>query len=332
MPVPRLWAPDKLAALLRTPDAFTQIGPLRDGAAIVVDARSAAAGELLRLPLPSGLPAVVVGVIDAATRASGDLPAALDVVASDLDDAQMLVLHIEQSPHASTVLAQLLRLQQSLAPLDALAAESLAYATLQSGHEFARWLEARGTRVRRPDRTPRLRVEHLDRTATVTLDRPRVFNLYDAAMRDQLVDAMRALVADDTVDRIELRGAGKAFCAGGDPAEFGTTRDGATAHLIRSSANVAPLLLAAASKLHVFVHGAAVGAGCEIAAFASTVIATADATFALPELRMGLVPGAGGTVSVARRIGRQRTARFAITGERIDATTAQRWGLVDELC
>ena len=97
-------------------------------------------------------------------------------------------------------------------------------------------------------------------TAVVTLDRPRLFNLYDAAMRDELVDTMRALVADDAVVRIELRGAGKAFCAGGDPGEFGTTRDTALAHLIRSSANAAPLLLAAAPKLHAFVHGAAVGA------------------------------------------------------------------------
>ena len=73
------------------------------------------------------------------------------------------------------------------------------------------------------------------------------------------------------------------------------------------------------------------GAGCELAAFAGNVVAAADATFSLPELGMGLVPGAGGTVSVTRRIGRHRAARFAITGDRIDAPTAQRWGLVDEL-
>ena len=126
---------------------------------------------------------------------------------------------------------------------------------------------------------------------------------------DELVDTMRALIADDAVVRIELRGAGKAFCAGGDPGEFGTTRDTTLAHLIRSSANAAPLLLAAAPKLHAFVHGAAVGAGCELAAFASHVTASVDATFALPEVSMGLVPGAGGTVSVTRRIGRSDSER-----------------------
>ena len=333
MRVPLPWAPDDFAALIRSPDAYTRIGPFRGSPALIVDARSAGAADLLRLRLPAGFPAVVVGIIDAATRASGELPAGLDVVAADVDDAQMLVRYVDRSPHAATVLAQLLRLQDAMTPLDALAAESLAYATLQSGDEFAGWLATRGARVRRPDATPRLRVEHRPDTATavVTLDRPRVFNLYDAAMRDELVDAMRALVADETVERIELRGAGRAFCAGGDPAEFGTTRDGAVAHLIRSSANVAPLLLAAAPKLHAYVHGAAVGAGCELAAFAGNVVAAADATFSLPELGMGLVPGAGGTVSVTRRIGRHRAARFAITGDRIDAPTAQRWGLVDEL-
>jgi enoyl-CoA hydratase/carnithine racemase len=61
------------------------------------------------------------------------------------------------------------------------------------------------------------------------------------------------------------------------------------------------------------------------------VVATEDAWFALPEVGMGLIPGAGGTMSVPRRIGRQRTARLALTGERLDAVTARAWRLVDEI-
>ena len=66
-------------------------------------------------------------------------------------------------------------------------------------------------------------------------------------------------------------------------------------------------------------------------AFAGRVEAAPDATFALPEVAMGLVPGAGGTVSIPGRIGRHRTAWLALTGERIDAPTAREWGLVDEV-
>jgi enoyl-CoA hydratase/carnithine racemase len=79
------------------------------------------------------------------------------------------------------------------------------------------------------------------------------------------------------------------------------------------------------------VHGPCFGAGVELPAFASNVVASADATFVLPELGMGRLPGAGGTVSIPRRIGRQRTLWLALTGAVLDAQTALRWGLVDAI-
>jgi enoyl-CoA hydratase/carnithine racemase len=86
-----------------------------------------------------------------------------------------------------------------------------------------------------------------------------------------------------------------------------------------------------ADRLTVRVHGAAVGAGVELAAFAHRVEATDDATFCLPEVSMGLIPGAGGTFSVPRRIGRQRTLAWCLEGATIDAATALAWGLVDQV-
>jgi enoyl-CoA hydratase/carnithine racemase len=83
--------------------------------------------------------------------------------------------------------------------------------------------------------------------------------------------------------------------------------------------------------VHARVRGACVGAGAELPAFCGHVSAREDAFFQLPEVAMGLVPGAGGTASLPRRIGRQRTAWLALSGERISAQTAQRWGLVDEI-
>jgi enoyl-CoA hydratase/carnithine racemase len=79
------------------------------------------------------------------------------------------------------------------------------------------------------------------------------------------------------------------------------------------------------------VHGHGVGSGLELAAFAGCVTATPDATLALPELGMGLVPGAGGTVSVTRRIGRHRAAWLVLTGAELDARQAIDWGLVDAI-
>ena len=73
------------------------------------------------------------------------------------------------------------------------------------------------------------------------------------------------------------------------------------------------------------------GSGIELAAFAHRVVAHPDTRIALPELGLGLVPGAGGTVSVTRRIGRHRTMLLALSPEPIDATTARSWGLVDEI-
>jgi enoyl-CoA hydratase/carnithine racemase len=86
-----------------------------------------------------------------------------------------------------------------------------------------------------------------------------------------------------------------------------------------------------APKVTVYAHGACVGAGAEITAYAGRVVAAPDAFFALPEVRMGLVPGAGGSVSVPRRIGRWRAAWLMLTGDRLPAAAALRWGLADDI-
>jgi enoyl-CoA hydratase/carnithine racemase len=84
-------------------------------------------------------------------------------------------------------------------------------------------------------------------------------------------------------------------------------------------------------RVTVEVHGHCIGAGVELPSFASRVVARPDATFRLPEVSMGLVPGAGGTVSIPRRIGRQRAMHLALMGEPIGAEAALEWGLVDEI-
>ena len=212
---------------------------------------------------------------------------------------------------------------------DGLVAESLAYAELQGGPEFAAWLAERGPATPKPSPQPVL----LDRDGdhlTITLNRPECHNAVDVAMRDALVEAF-ALVADDPVLTVTLEGAGPSFSSGGDLREFGTFPDPEAAHAIRLERLPARSLAAVADRVTARVHGSCVGAGVELAAFCHRVVAHPDTTFRLPEVAMGLVPGQGGTVSLPRRIGAERTLWLALTGEPLDAPTALEWGLVDEL-
>jgi enoyl-CoA hydratase/carnithine racemase len=94
---------------------------------------------------------------------------------------------------------------------------------------------------------------------------------------------------------------------------------------------VARVVQAAGDRTTAYLHGPCVGSGIELAAFCGTVRAQPDTTISLPEVRLGLIPGAGGTVSLPRRIGRQNTAWLALSGRAIDAATALDWGLVDAL-
>jgi hypothetical protein len=246
-----------------------------------------------------------------------------------VDDPDEIVQAVERNPHAATVLVQLLRTSESLDVPAALVAESLAYATLQGGPEFARWLENRAAPRPRPEvsESPVL-VDRQGDQLLITLNRPEVHNAYNAAMRDALVEVLAVGIADPDVS-VRLGGKGPSFCSGGDLTEFGTTPDPTTAHLIRTTRSPGLLIAELASRCTVTVHGACVGAGIELAAFAGTVVTNGEPFFQLPEVGMGLVPGAGGTVSLPRRIGRQRTAELALTGRRLDLDTALRWGLVD---
>jgi len=238
---------------------------------------------------------------------------------------------VAKRPRAARTLVGVLRVTEGLPVPDGLIVESLAYSTLLAGPEFASWLERRGPSDPPPVGDEPVLLERVDDELIVTLNRPDRHNAYAAAVRDALVDALEVGVADPSL-RVRLRGAGRSFCSGGDLAEFGTTPDVATAHLIRTTRSVGRLMHELGDRLTVEVHGACVGAGIELAAFGARVVATGFAFFRLPEAGMGLVPGAGGTVSITKRIGRHRTAWLALTGARIDVDTALAWGLIDDRC
>jgi len=235
------------------------------------------------------------------------------------------------NPQASVTLAQVLRVT-GLDLAAALQLESFAYSTLLGGREFAQWLDHRGPRPLPPP--PPHQPVMLQRNGNrldITLNRPERRNAYGREVRDALVEALRLAVLDDSVTQVVLDGAGPCFSAGGDLDEFGTTPDLATAHFVRTAGGAARLLHQLADRLEARVHGTCVGAGIELPAFAGRVTAAAGTVFRLPEIGMGLIPGAGGTVSIPRRIGRWRTLYFALSGELLDAETALRWGLIDDI-
>lgn len=237
-----------------------------------------------------------------------------------------LVAAIIARPQASTTTAVHLRTLPG-EPIAALHQESLAYAALQGGAEHAAWLASQGRRTRNDD-APRVALTD-ESDVTITLTRSRLHNLLDRRGRDELTDTFHsaALIAPDRP--IRWRADGPSFCAGGDPAEFGAVADPATAHLIRMASSPGPAVLAVADRLSVDVHGACVGAGLELAAMASSVVAHPDTRFRLPELAMGLMPGVGGTWSIGRRIGRRLLLQWLLRDLEIDVDTALAWRLID---
>ncbi|MEE4025644.1 enoyl-CoA hydratase/isomerase family protein [Gordonia sp. PKS22-38] len=246
--------------------------------------------------------------------------------------AHELAEHVSRNPQASTVLAAVLRAGSRATVREALDIESWAYSTLLGGEEFAAWLTARGPRPLppTPPASPVLVERHGDRVV-VTLNRPERRNAFGAAVRDALVAALEVCVLDDSITAVELRGAGPVFCAGGDLDEFGTTPDPVTAHFVRTAGGAGARLAEIAGRTTAFLHGTCVGAGIELPALAGRVVVDPATTFRLPEVGMGLIPGAGGTVGIPRRIGRWRAFHLAVTGVGIGAPTALRWGLADDV-
>lgn len=264
--------------------------------------------------------------------AKEDTPDFIDVVVEREEELQILTSAIEQNPVASATLVQLLRHNEVAGVLNALFAESLAYSTLQHCTEFETWLDKH---VRRPARPPApgpaVQVERTNDQLELTLNRPRKRNAWSIEMRDGLCEALHLANRDVSVRQIVLQGNGPCFGAGGDLDEFGDARDAGVAHVSRMIRSAGYLMHCLREKITAKLHGACIGAGIELPAFAKTVLAREDAFFQLPEVGMGLIPGAGGTASILNRIGKQRLNWMALSGTRVDAETAKKWGLVDHV-
>jgi hypothetical protein len=298
------------------------------------------------LALPFAREDVPIGVIDLENAASGAivlpafplvgvgnpahaLAAQLDAVIEAPVTLDGLVRNVCGHPVAAAVAVQTLRLIEGLALEPALVAESIAYGLLQGGDDHAAWRESRPAAPMFPRGV--VSVERSGGLLDICLERSLAHNAIDRFMRDALRDAFELAALDPGIERVMLRSMGRVFSVGADLAEFGTTRDPAVAHAIRMRTLPAHAIARCADRLEVHVQGGCVGSALEMTAFARRITAGPRAWFQLPELAMGVMPGAGGCVSVSRRVGRQRAALMILSGRRIDARTALAWGLVDAI-
>jgi enoyl-CoA hydratase/carnithine racemase len=256
-------------------------------------------------------------------------------VASVPDALAQLAARCERWPQSAAVCDDVLRAVDVDAPVwQGLVTESLAYSTLQSGREFARWLEERGPKQPAVIPDP-VQAERDGDTLHVRFNRPQRHNAFSTDARAALLEALEVARLDPSVTEVVLSGNGPSFCSGGDLAEFGTFADPASAHLARTRYSPARVLDEITARVgpacRAVVHGQVLGSGLEMAAYCGHVTCAPDAVLGLPELALGLIPGAGGTVSITRRIGRWRTAYLVLSGRTVDPATALAWGLVDEV-
>jgi len=173
-----------------------------------------------------------------------------------------------------------------------------------------------------------LRVERQPPVATLWIDRPAKMNALTVAMRRELGELFAALDADDAVRVVVVRGAGgRAFSAGGDVGEFLSLEPADLEQwgdTITAAERCRKPVIAA-------IDGYAMGAGLELALACDFRIATRRSEFAFPEVRLGMIPGSGGTQRALRLMGMTRAKLFMMTGRRIPAERAEAWGLLTEV-
>lgn len=317
---------DRFSALgdapVLTVDASSWHAPLADTQAVCIGIDSKGA-----------LPEVDSGHFDLLLTTAPDAPepwisVAPGRLAAHVED---LAQTVRAWPMAATIMCRVLRLSEGLAFARALEIESFAYSTLLGGSEFARWRLSCVPQPIPAGEGPLVLVERDADVVTLTLNHAKAQNAMNAAMRDAVYAALANVLDDPTMPHMVLQGAGKCFSTGGALGEFGTATDLAQAHVVRTVRSCAALLDRLGPRATVCLHGACVGSGLEVPAAAARRVAAEDSWFQLPELRMGLIPGAGGTASVARAIGRHRTAWMLLSGKRIDARLALAWGLIHRI-
>ena len=263
----------EVARLCASPWGLEEYGPLDESPCLLIGTNNGEtvpgdpariAARLRELPCP---------VLALGPGVPPPLQRGVDVVVESRVAARPLLGHIKRHPVAAMTLVQLLRHNEDVEPAQGLLVESLAYATLQGGPEFAA-VHARGLNPAPAveEKGPPVLVSRRGAELCIRFNRPGARNAYNAAMRDALYEALQLLHADDDLALAVVTGEGACFSVGGDLAEFGGVAHAGTAHAIRSARNVASLLLALAPRLEFHLHSACIApaSNCPPSAAASS--------------------------------------------------------------
>lgn len=168
----------------------------------------------------------------------------------------------------------------------------------------------------------------------IELCRPEVMNAFDSALQDELTRAIEKVGTDTSVRAVMLSGQGNAFSAGADlnlDASTSTLRSRTYAELTQRYNPIVRGIRTMPKPVVAAVNGPAVGVGCAIAVACDQVIAASSSSFMLAFAKVGLTVDGGASLIVGARIGLGRATRMAMLGERVDASQALEWGLVDEV-
>lgn len=164
----------------------------------------------------------------------------------------------------------------------------------------------------------------------ITLNRPEALNALNGQLMDELTCALRAFEADENIRAIVITGSNKAFAAGADIKEMQSKdymdvymKDFITANWEEASRCRKPIIAA--------VAGYALGGGCELAMMCDIILAADNAKFGQPEIKLGVIPGAGGTQRLTRFVGKSKAMEMVLTGRMMDAEEAERSGLVSRI-
>jgi enoyl-CoA hydratase len=174
-----------------------------------------------------------------------------------------------------------------------------------------------------------LTVEVADRIATVTINRPDKLNALNARVLEELDGVFTAFASDALVSAVIVTGAGRAFVAGADIGEIAALDAAALERMSAAGQAILTRIERLPKPVIAAVNGFALGGGCELALACHIRVASEHAKFGLPEVKLGLIPGYGGTQRLPRLVGKSRALQLILTGEQIDANEAYRIGLVD---
>lgn len=173
-----------------------------------------------------------------------------------------------------------------------------------------------------------------DHVAWITLNRPEVRNAQDPLLREELSRALELGDDDEDVYVMVITGAGEAFCAGGDIAGFSPSPVDFMEKIglqVKGKRRPIELTRQIPKPIIAMVNGLALGAGCELAMACDIIIASEDARFGQPEIRVGLIPGGGGTQVLPRLVGEKKAKELVFTGDIISAEEALKLGLVNRV-